>query len=196
MKARAFIERRLADPELSVTDIAQAMNRSQRHLSRIFSAADTTVAQMIQQQRFEHARVLLTAPESAHLTAAEVAMRSGFASASHFSRVCRAHFGMSPTEIRRASATAPVARLAADAARVAADTVEQLRVAWQQAGMALRSVERSCGAGGCRESADDVSVLGREFVGHGAPPPSGSARRLTRELAVRQRCRAGIEAVA
>jgi AraC-like DNA-binding protein len=100
-QASAFIESRLADPDLSVTDIAHAMNLSQRHLSRIFSASDTTVAQVIQQQRLEHARMLLTSPETSHMTAAEVAERSGFASASHFSRVFRNHFGMSPTEARR-----------------------------------------------------------------------------------------------
>lgn len=100
-QATAFIESRLADPELSVSDIAQAMNLSQRHLSRVFSASDTTVTQVIQRQRLERACKMLTSPEAAHLTAAEVAARSGFVSASHFSRVFRSHFGMSPTEARR-----------------------------------------------------------------------------------------------
>lgn len=99
--ASAYIERHLADPDLSVAEIAHAMNLSQRHLSRVFSVAGTTVAHAIQRQRLEHARRLLVSAEAAHMTAGEVALRSGFVSPSHFSRVFRGHFGMSPTEARR-----------------------------------------------------------------------------------------------
>jgi AraC-like DNA-binding protein len=101
-EARAFIQRHLSDPGLTVSDIAEALNLSQRHLSRIFSAYDTTVAHAIQELRLDHARTLLTSPEATRMTAAEVALRSGFVSPSHFSRVFRNHFDMSPTEARRA----------------------------------------------------------------------------------------------
>lgn len=100
-EATAFIERHLGDPNLSVAEIAHATHVSQRHLSRIFSLSGTTVSRSIMHQRLMHAHELLLSAEAAHMTAAEVAARSGFASASHFSRVFRQFFGMSPTDIRR-----------------------------------------------------------------------------------------------
>lgn len=100
-EAMALIQRHLVDPDLSVDSVARSLNLSQRHLSRIFSSHGTTVAQAILQVRLEHALTLLTTPEGAHLTAAQVGQRSGFGSASHFSRVFRNQFGMSPTEARR-----------------------------------------------------------------------------------------------
>lgn len=105
-EACSHVERHLSDPDLSVATIARALSLSPRHLSRVFAASDTTVAQVIQQRRLARARELLTSTESAHLTAAEVGERSGFASASHFSRVFKNHFGMSPSEARRAGGTA------------------------------------------------------------------------------------------
>lgn len=99
-EAQALIQSRLSDPDLSVPDIAQALSLSPRHLSRIFSAHDTTVAQAIQSMRLDHAHHLLTSASAAHMSAAEVAARSGFTSPSHFSRVFRQHFGMTPTEAR------------------------------------------------------------------------------------------------
>lgn len=99
-EALAFIDRHLADPGLSVAHLAQELNLSKRHLSRVFAGSDSTVAQAILQQRLRHARGLLTDPGTAHLTAAEVGLRSGFTSPSHFSRVFRGHFGMSPTQAR------------------------------------------------------------------------------------------------
>lgn len=100
LEAKVLIESRLADPDLSVSDIAHALSLSQRHLSRIFSAHDTTVAHTIQEIRLDRAHSLLTSIEAAHMTAAEVAARSGFTSPSHFSRVFRHHFGMTPTQAR------------------------------------------------------------------------------------------------
>jgi AraC-like DNA-binding protein len=102
--ATAFIERHLDDPSLSTSEIADALNLSQRHLSRVFAARDTTIAQHVQQLRLDRARVLLMSSEGRHMTAAEVGRRCGFSSASHFSRVFRSHFGITPTEARQGDA--------------------------------------------------------------------------------------------
>lgn len=101
-EARAYIERRIGDPSLSIADVAEALSLSQRHLGRIFAAHETTVGQEIQEQRLERAFALLTAPEDSRMTAAEIALRSGFTSPSHFSRVFRGRYGMTPTDARRA----------------------------------------------------------------------------------------------
>lgn len=100
-EAMALIQSHLGDPDLSIATIAQTLHLSQRHLGRIFAGRDTTVGQMIQEQRLAAARDLLTAGDSAHITAAEVALRSGFSSPSHFSRAFRNRYGMTPTQARR-----------------------------------------------------------------------------------------------
>lgn len=100
-EAMAYIERRLGDPTLSIADVADALSLSQRHLGRIFAAHDTTVGQTIQEQRLQRTMELLTSSDGASMTAAEIALRSGFTSPSHFSRVFRGRYGMTPTEARR-----------------------------------------------------------------------------------------------
>ena len=101
--ATAFIESHLGEPNLSTAEIAHALSLSPRHLSRVFAGRDTAVAQHVQELRLERAGALLVSKEGRHLTAAEVGRRCGFTSASHFSRVFRARFGLTPTEARRAS---------------------------------------------------------------------------------------------
>lgn len=100
-QARSYIERRLGDPTLSIADVAEALSLSQRHLGRIFAANDTTVGQEIQERRLQRARTMLTSPDGGTMTTAEIALRSGFTSPSHFSRVFRGRYGMTPTEARR-----------------------------------------------------------------------------------------------
>ncbi|QYB00100.1 helix-turn-helix domain-containing protein (plasmid) [Rhodococcus sp. USK10] len=104
--ATAFIERHLDDPGLSIADIAHELSLSQRHLGRIFAARGITVARHVQQLRLEHARRLLSSPENRYMSVGEVGRRSGFSSASHFSRVFHAHFDVSPTDSRHAEPTA------------------------------------------------------------------------------------------
>lgn len=100
-KARTYIQRRIGDPTLSVADVAEALSLSQRHLGRIFAGHHTTVGQDIQEQRLQRALALLTSVEDSRMTTAEIALRSGFTSPSHFSRTFRARYGMTPTEARR-----------------------------------------------------------------------------------------------
>lgn len=100
-EAQAYILRRLGDPSLSVADVAETLSLSQRHLGRIFAAHETTVGQEIQEQRLQAAFAMLTTEDDSRMTAGEVALRCGFTSPSHFSRVFRARYGMTPTEARR-----------------------------------------------------------------------------------------------
>jgi transcriptional regulator GlxA family with amidase domain len=60
---------------------------------------DTTFQAVYRRMRLEHARRLL---RQSAMSVAEVAMATGFASASHFSRVYRAEMGASPRADRQA----------------------------------------------------------------------------------------------
>ena len=70
-----------------------------RHLDRLFaSQMGTTFHAVYRRMRLEHARRLL---RQSAMSVAEVAMATGFASASHFSRVYRAEMGASPRADRQ-----------------------------------------------------------------------------------------------
>ncbi|MFJ9964852.1 AraC-like ligand-binding domain-containing protein [Streptomyces avermitilis] len=93
-----YIVRNLADPGLSPEGIAAAHRVSVRYLHKLFQGEETTVSRWIRQQRLERCRRELSRPAAVPPTVASVAQRWGFVSPSHFSRVFRAAYGMSPRE--------------------------------------------------------------------------------------------------
>lgn len=97
-RIRTYIELHLTDPGLSPESIAQAHHISVRYLHRLFQSEGTTVSQLIRLRRLEACRYELGRAPERRLAVAAVAHRWGFASASHFSRVFRAAYGMSPSE--------------------------------------------------------------------------------------------------
>ncbi|MFF4347210.1 helix-turn-helix domain-containing protein [Streptomyces sp. NPDC001530] len=97
-RIRAFIEEHLMDPDLSPRSIADAHHISVRYLHKLFENEGTTVSQWVRQRRLEFCRHDLGRSSHRKLTVAAVARRWGFRSASHFSRVFRDAYGMSPRE--------------------------------------------------------------------------------------------------
>ncbi|MFI8073920.1 helix-turn-helix domain-containing protein [Streptomyces sp. NPDC086033] len=99
-RIQEFIDRHLADPDLSPETIAAAHHISVRYLHKLFQDEDTTVGRWIQRRRLEECRRDLLHRVRGRRTIAAVAARWGFLSAPHFSRVFRAAYGMSPSEWR------------------------------------------------------------------------------------------------
>ncbi|MGW8399594.1 AraC-like ligand-binding domain-containing protein [Streptomyces lydicus] len=99
LRIQAFIDRHLADPDLTPQAIARAHHISLRYLHKLFEGEDVTVGRWIQRRRLEECRRDL-ARRGNGLTIAAVAHRWGFTSAAHFSRVFRAAYGMAPREWR------------------------------------------------------------------------------------------------
>ena len=99
--ARAFIEDHLTDPGLSASRVAAGIGISERHLSRAFAAASTSLPQFILTRRLDHARALLVS--GPRVTIAEVAARCGFGSAAYFSQAFRTHFGVRAADVRRSA---------------------------------------------------------------------------------------------
>ncbi|UKY53048.1 helix-turn-helix domain-containing protein [Streptomyces inhibens] len=95
-----FIDLHLTDADLSPKVIARAQHISVRYLHRLFQDEGTTVGRWIQRRRLEECRRNLLLRVRGHQTIAAVANRWGFMSATHFSRVFRATYGMSPSEWR------------------------------------------------------------------------------------------------
>ncbi|GLF95368.1 helix-turn-helix domain-containing protein [Streptomyces yaizuensis] len=96
------IELRLAQADLSPEMIARAHHISVRYLHKLFQEQGLTVGRWIQRRRLEECRRELLRHGGSRRTIAAVAGRWGFVSASHFSRVFRDAYGMSPREWREA----------------------------------------------------------------------------------------------
>ena len=101
-KICGYIDEHLASPELSPSSIAAAHFVSTRHLHALFTQAGTTVSTWVRERRLERCRADLFDPLLADRAIAAIAARWGFADAAHFSRVFKAAYGVSPSELRHA----------------------------------------------------------------------------------------------
>ncbi|HWH26192.1 MAG TPA: helix-turn-helix domain-containing protein [Pseudolysinimonas sp.] len=99
----AYIEAHLGSTDLGPASIAAAHFISTRHLHALFREQDTTVSSWIRARRLEHCRRDLVDPMQGSRPVALVAARWGFVDAAHFSRVFKATFGQSPSELRQTS---------------------------------------------------------------------------------------------
>ena len=89
--ARSFIDDHLTDPQLCAADVAAGVGISERHLSRVFADAGTSVPRQILARRLDLAHALLATGRGERTV--DVAARCGFTSASYFSQSFRRRFG-------------------------------------------------------------------------------------------------------
>jgi AraC-like DNA-binding protein len=104
--AMALADTRLADPELSPALLAIELSVSVRTLHRAFAGTGETVAGYIRRRRLEHARAALLSA-TGRPSISELAAYWQFADSSHFSRAFKRHYGQTPAEFARASASHP-----------------------------------------------------------------------------------------
>lgn len=98
IEAVSLMERHLEVP-LSLADIAKRSGVSPRQLQRLFEQQlSTSPRQWYQQLRLKRAQRLLNETEMGVLA---IGIACGFTSSSSFARAFRAHFGLSPAEVRR-----------------------------------------------------------------------------------------------
>ncbi len=89
----------------SIGDLAARLGCSDRHLRRVFvEEYNVTPVQYLQTCRLLTAKRLLT---DTNLSVIQVAMASGFGSVRRFNDAFRLHYKISPTNLRKSSATAP-----------------------------------------------------------------------------------------
>jgi AraC-like DNA-binding protein len=96
----------LGDPALSAATIAAAFRFSPRYLHRLFEEFGVTVGTWIRERRLMAARSDLASRTLAGYSITQIAMRHGFADASHFSHAFRDAFGLSPRDYRQTAARA------------------------------------------------------------------------------------------
>jgi AraC-like DNA-binding protein len=99
-QAHAFIEDRLADPDLSPSVVAAAHHVSLRMLQKLFEEQGTSVASWIRRRRLERCRRELLNPRSRASTVRAIARQWGFSDPAHFSRAFRAVYGAPPGDYR------------------------------------------------------------------------------------------------
>jgi AraC family transcriptional regulator, positive regulator of tynA and feaB len=96
-----YIEAHLNDPDLTPTRIAEACKMTARYLHHLFSDQDETVARYILRRRLEACSKALQSGAQRGRTVTAIAFDYGFNSPTHFGRVFRAKFNVTPREYRR-----------------------------------------------------------------------------------------------
>lgn len=96
LRIRRYIREHLADPELSAARIAAAHGISVRHLYAVLSRAGISLGDWIRAQRLDACRRELAGPAGRSRTVAAIGRSWGFVNATHFSRVFKEAYGLSP----------------------------------------------------------------------------------------------------
>lgn len=96
-----YIEAHLGDPDLTPMRVAAACKMTPRYLHHLFSHESETVARYILRRRLEECSRSLTIAAQRGRTVTSIAFDYGFNSPTHFGRVFRARFGITPREYRR-----------------------------------------------------------------------------------------------
>jgi len=99
--ARRYVDEHLADPNLSVTSVADALEVSTRYLHMIFAREEQSLLDYIRKARLDACSAQLLSPASRDRSISEIAYSWGFNDLSHFCRLFRATFGMSARDYRK-----------------------------------------------------------------------------------------------
>lgn len=102
--AQTYIEDHVTDAGLTAAQIARGVGISERHLSRVFAAAGTSVPRYVLLRRLERARALLSSGSTSSV--GEVATACGFASAARFSHAFREHYDVRAVDVLRGARAA------------------------------------------------------------------------------------------
>ncbi len=104
------IESHLHDPDLTPTRIAESSKMTPRYLHHLFSDQGETVARYILRRRLDTCARALVSDAQRGRTVTAIAFDYGFNSPTHFARVFRSKFGMTPREYRRETIVADYSR--------------------------------------------------------------------------------------
>ncbi|MBR0849549.1 helix-turn-helix domain-containing protein [Bradyrhizobium diazoefficiens] len=103
-RLKAHIRAHLAVPDLSPAQTAAALGISPRYLNDLLADENTSFQRYVLAERLDRCRRDLASPVLAHRHISEIAFAWGFNDLSHFGRVFREHFGMSPRDFRHSQA--------------------------------------------------------------------------------------------
>lgn len=101
LRVKRFVTRNLADATLDTQTISKAVGLSPRYINQLFNEENTSLMRFVSEQRLILSRQLLSSRLYQQSTITELAIQAGFSNVSHFSRVFRQTYGISPREFRR-----------------------------------------------------------------------------------------------
>ncbi len=101
VEAKRYIDRHLADRDLSPASLAAALGIAVRTLHLLFEPSGTSFARYVLRRRLEECRAALLANPARPVT--DIAFAWGFGSLSSFYSAFQTAFGMSPSEVRATS---------------------------------------------------------------------------------------------
>ncbi|MEJ0028530.1 MAG: helix-turn-helix domain-containing protein [Rhizomicrobium sp.] len=101
IKIKRYIEANLRDPELDLRSVAAAFGLSRRYLHLVFTSEKETLLSFIRRRRIEECCKQLTDVLWQRRTITEIAFSWGFNNMTHFARVFRNHYGVSPRTYRK-----------------------------------------------------------------------------------------------
>ena len=100
-RIKAHVRAHLADPDLSLGETAAAVGISPRYVNELLSDEATSFQRFVLSERLAQCERDLSSPILAHRHISEIAFGWGFNDLSHFGRVFREHFGVSPRDFRQ-----------------------------------------------------------------------------------------------
>lgn len=104
-RARAYLSRRFADPNLMLQDVAGEVGMSQSHFSTVFAQeTGITFTQYLTGLRIGKAKELL---EATPLRSSEIATAVGYNDAHYFSYLFKKHTGVTPSDYRKSKNNPP-----------------------------------------------------------------------------------------
>ena len=98
LRAKTMIARCLGDSGLNLDQIATELRISANYLAKLFRMEGTTVMRYVLEKRLDRAHSLVKQFGQHHMQIQEIAYMCGFESPSHFSRMFKQHFGVSPRD--------------------------------------------------------------------------------------------------
>ena len=99
-RAKQYMMQNLKESNLSPKIIAKACGISIRYLSELFSSEELTVSAWIRMQRLESARMEIERNRNASTPLNQIAYRWGFSDYTHFCRLFKSAYGLSPRNWR------------------------------------------------------------------------------------------------
>lgn len=96
----AYIEAHLDDNNLSADKAARDLKMSKRWLYALFNEEEMSFAAWVSHRRIEECRKMLEDSRQDHLSISTIAFRRGFNDLSTFYRQFRAHYGLTPKDVR------------------------------------------------------------------------------------------------
>lgn len=100
-RLKAHVLAHLPNPDLGLSETAAAIGISPRYVNNLFADEGTSFQRFVLAQRLEHCKRDLGSPAHARRHIGEIAFAWGFNDLSHFGRVFREHYGVSPRDWRQ-----------------------------------------------------------------------------------------------